>query len=187
MPRKFNVYSPIIVVVPGESFEWVLNPSEANSVTVQPVSSWPLTQNQYSVIAGTPLAASVSNSASAGSYSFTCNPAAPNVTSQQLVVAARNFVDVCSSFTLMPGDYFIWKNDTGSAVTITPDPGNPDFWPFEGQSHTISAHGHKALQIPATADTNKTYNLVVAFDGGGGCPAATQPKLIVGGSGMGGS
>ena len=180
--RKFNVYSPLIVVVPGESFEWELNPSEASSVTVQPVTSWPLTQNQYSVTAGTPVPASVSNPASAGGSSFTCTPAAPNVTSQQIIVAARNFVDVCDSFTMMPGQYFIWKNDTGSAVTISPDPANTDFWPFQGQSHSISAHGHKALQIPADAQINKSYNLVVTFDGGG-CPAATQPKLIVG-SGM---
>ena len=181
--RQFNVYSPRIVLVPNENFDWTLNPAEGSSVTVQPVSSWPLTQSQYSVTAGTPVPASVGSSAVGGSYSFTCNPPAPNVTTQQIAIAARNFVDVCSSVTLMPGDYFIWKNDTGNAVTISPDPSNPDFWPLQSQSHGIGAHGHLALQIPPDAETGKSYNLIVTFDGGGGCTADTQPKLIVG-SGM---
>jgi hypothetical protein len=185
--RQFNVYSPLIVVVPNENFDWVLNSAEASSVTVEPVSTWPLTDSSYTVNAGTPVPASVSGTAAAGSYSFTCNPPAPNVTSQQIIVAARNFVDVCSSVTLMPGDYFIWKNDTANPVTIAPDPSNPDFWPLGSQSHGVGAHGHLALQIPADAEMGKSYNLVVTFQGGGGgCPQDTQPKLIVG-SGMGGS
>jgi hypothetical protein len=178
--RQFNVFSSQIVVVPNETFDWVLNPAEAGSVTVQPVSSWPLTQSQYSVTAGTPTQANVNSSATAGSYAFNCNPPAPDVASQSIVVAARDFVDVCSSFTLMPGDFFIWKNDTANAVTIAPDPANPDFWPLGSQSHTIGAHGHLALSIPTDADRGKEYNLVITFDGGGGCTQDTQPKLIVG-------
>ena len=178
--RQFNVYSSQIVVVRNEAFDWVLNAAEASSVTVQPVSSWPLTQNQYSITAGMPTPASVSGSAAAGSYAFNCTPSAPDVRSQTIVVAALDFVDVCSSFTLMPGDFFIWKNSTGNAVTIAPDPANPDFWPLGSQSHTIAAHGHLSLSIPADADSGKEYNLVVTFDGGGGCTQNTQPKIIVG-------
>lgn len=185
--RQFNVYSSQFVVVRNETFDWVVNAAEASSVTVQPVSSWPLTQNQYAVTAGTPTSATVSSSAPAGSYAFDCTPAAPNVGSQAIVVAAVDFVDVCSTFTLMPGDFFIWKNSTANDVTIAPDPSNPDFWPLGSQSHTIAAHGHLSLLIPTDADTDKEYNLVVTFDGGGGCTQDTQPKLIVGGSGMTGS
>jgi len=86
----------------------------------------------------------------------------------------------------MPGDYFIWINDTANAVTIAPDPNNDDFWPLESQSHTIQPHGHLALQIPDDADANMEYALIVTFAGGGSCTQDTQPKLIVG-SGMGGS
>lgn len=184
--RQFNVYSPSIVVVPRENFHWVLNSAEAPSVTVQPVAggSWPLTSSQYSVTAGTPVQASVSSSATAGNYAFACSPPAPNVTSQQIIVAALDFVTVCSTFTLKPGDYFIWYNDTTSEVTIAPDPNNDDFWPLGSQSHAMGPHGHIALQIPASAEPGKEYALVVTFTGGGGCTQDTQPKLIVSGSGM---
>ncbi len=182
--RQFNVYSSQFVVVRNETFDWVVNAAEAGSVTVQPVNTWPLTQNQCSVIAGTPTSATVSNTASAGSYAFDCTPA---VRSQAIVVAAIDFVDVCSTFTLMPGDFFIWKNSTAYAVTIAPDPANPDFWPLGSQSHSIGPYGHLSLSIPADADVDKSYNLVVTFDGGGGCTQDTQPKLIVGGSGMEGA
>lgn len=178
--RQFNVYSPSFVVVPKESFDWVLDSAEGTSVTVDPVNTWPLTPTSYTVDAGTPASANVNSSAAAGSYSFTCTPPAPNVTSQQIIVAALDFVSVCSSFTLMPGDYFVWFNDTANAVTIAPDPNNQDFWPFPSQSHTIPAHGHLALQIPANADTDMEYDLVVTFDGGGGCTQDTQPKIIIG-------
>jgi hypothetical protein len=182
--RQFNVFSPFLVVVPNEAFEWVLDSAEASSVIVRPVSTWPLTESQYTVTAGTPEPASVSNSATGGIYPFACTPPAPNVTEQRLAVAARNFVDVCGSFSIMPGEYFIWRNDTVNAVTIAPDPNNDDFWPLPGQSYTIQAHGHVALQIDPEAETEKEYVLVVTFEGGGGCTEASQPKLIVGSSGL---
>jgi len=181
--RKFNVYSPVIVVVPGENFDWVLNSAEAPSVTVQPATSWPLNQNSYSVTAGTPAQATVAASATKGAYSFSCTPADPNVGSQKIVVAARQFINPCSDVSVMPGDYFIWKNENTGGVTIEPDPGNSDFWPIEGQHHYIQGGGHHAVQVLPNAGAG-SYNLVVTFDGGGGCTQATQPKLIVGGSGM---
>jgi len=181
--RKFNVYSPLVVVVPNENFNWVLNSAEAASVTVQPVNSWPLNQNSYSVTAGTPVQATVPAGAVKGTYSFSCTPSAPNIDSQQIVVAARHFIDPCSDVSVMPGDYFVWKNDNTSGVTILPDPSNPNFWPIGDQHHYIQAAGHHAVQVPSHA-TAGTYNLLVTFDGGGGCTQATQPKLIVGGSGM---
>ncbi len=184
--RKFNVYSPLIVVVPSENFEWMLNPAEAASVTVQPVNTWPLNQNSYSVTAGTPVQATVSATAVKGAYPFSCTPSAPNVTAQQIVVAARTFVNPCSDVSVMPGDYFVWKNDNTSGVTIVPDPNNRNFWPIGDQHHYIEAAGHHAVQVPANAAAG-SYDLVVTFDGGGGCTQDTQPKLIVGGSGMAGS
>jgi hypothetical protein len=86
----------------------------------------------------------------------------------------------------MPGEYFVWKNATTSAVTIAPDPGNSNFWPIGDQHHVIEANGHHAVQIPANAKPNP-YNLSVSYADGGGCTQATQPKLIVGGSGLAGS
>ena len=71
-------------------------------------------------------------------------------------------------------------------MTIVPDPDNRNFWPIGDQHHYIEASGHHAVQIPANAKQNR-YDLVVTFDGGGGCNQDTQPKLIVGGSGMAGS
>jgi hypothetical protein len=184
--RKFNVYSPLVVVVPNENFDWVLNSAEAASVTVQPVNNWPLSQNSYSVTAGTPVQATVSATAVKGTCFFSCTPAAPNVATQQIVVAALHFVNPCSDVSVMPGDYFVWKNDNASGVTIVPDPNNPNFWPIGDQHHYIEAAGHHAVQVPANAAAG-SYTLLVTFDGGGGCTAATQPKIIVGGSGVAGS
>ncbi len=185
--RKFNVYSPLIVVVPNETFEWVLNSAEGNSVSIAPSGgSWPLTPSNPTVNAGTPVQVTVASGANPGSYTFTCTPPAPNVTTQQLIVAALEFVDPCSDINVMAGEYFVWKNATNGAVTIVPDPGNPNFWPIGDQHHVIEANGHHAVQIPANAKPNP-YNLLVTYDGGGGCDQDTQPKLIVGGSGMAGS
>jgi hypothetical protein len=181
--RKFNVYSPVVVVVPNENFEWVLNSAEAPSVTVQPVSSWPLNQNSYPVTAGTPVQATVAAGAAKGTYSFSCTPPAPNVGSQQIVIAARHFIDPCSDVSVMPGDYFVWKNSGTDGVTIVPDPANPNFWPIGDQHHYIKGGGHHAVQVPANAAAG-SYSLLLTFDGGGGCAQDTQPKLIVGSGGL---
>jgi hypothetical protein len=178
--RQFNVYSPLVVVVPGEPFNWVCNSAEGTQVTVESEDGWPLNQDPYTVTSGTPAPATVNSGAAAGSYGFSCNPTAPNVQSQALVVAALDFVSPCSDVTVMPSEYFIWVNDTDQALTIEPDPGNEDFWPFDSQSHAVVAHGYLAVQIPPDAETGKTYNLIVTYEGGGGCTQATQPKLIVG-------
>jgi hypothetical protein len=184
--RQFNVYSPVIVVVPNETFEWVLNPSESNQLTVQS-SNWPLPAQQYTVTAGTALQVTVPSNATAGSYQFSCTPnPAPNVTSQQFIVAALEFINPCNDVdSIAPGQYFVWKNsDASRAVTIVPDPSNPDFWPIGDQHHVIEAGGHHVVQIPANATPDRSYNLQISYEGGGACAEATQPKIIVSGSGL---
>lgn len=181
--RKFNVYSPLVVLYPNETFEWLVNAAEAPSVTVEPVTTWPLTAGQYNVTAGTPSQA-IAGSQSNIEAQFTCTPPPKNVTTQTIVVAAREMIHVCNDVNVLPGEYFIWKNDTANSVNIAPDGANTDFWPLPGQDHDVPANGWLALQVPATAETDKSYLLVLTFEGGGACAQNTQPKLIVGGSGL---
>lgn len=182
--RKFNVYSPLIVVYPGETFEWELAAGEAPSVVVSPTSSWPLTAPSYTVTAGTPLQATVQGTLDVpGEFTFQCDPSAPNVTTQTIALTAAGEFDVCGDVSVNPGNYFIWKNNTAGDVTITPDT-DDGFWPLPSQSHVVQAGNAKAVLLPGTADKNKEYPLTLTFATGDGCPQATQPKIIVGGSGV---
>jgi hypothetical protein len=177
--RKFNVFSPLVVVAPNETFEWVLMEAEGTSVTMEPVTTWPLTAGEYIVEAGTPLAATAANQPNVEA-AFTCEPLPNNVTSQKIVVASQGLIDVCQNVNVMPGDYFIWKNDTAKTVSIVPDGGNTNFWPLSSQDHEVPPNGWSAVQIPSTATLDQSYTLVVTFEGGAGCPQLAQPKIIVG-------
>jgi hypothetical protein len=178
--RQFNVFSELVVPYPGETFEWVMNPAEGSTVTLSPSNgSWPLANPSYTVNAGTPTSATASGEANSQG-DFQCSPAAPGVTTQKIIVAAQAPIPVCEDVVVVAGDYFIWQNDTANAVSITPDPGNSNFWPLPSQEHEVPANGHLALQIPTDAEEAE-YTLVVTSEGGGAvCPEAAQPKIIVG-------
>jgi hypothetical protein len=180
--RSFNVFSEMIVPYPGETFNWVANAAEVPSGSTITVSSsdWPLTESSYTVTPGTPTQATANNEPNAEG-TFECSPAAPDVTTQNIVIAAVAPVDVCDDVAVIPGDYFIWQNDTSETVIITPDPGNENYWPLPGEQHEVPPSGYLTLQIPTNAAPGQSYDLVVATAGGGAaCPQAGQPKIIVG-------
>jgi len=184
--HQFNVFSELVVTHPTETFEWVVNqselPSGSTSVTVSPTgSSWPLSASSYTVVPGTPTPATVNGSGQAG---FQCNPAAPNVSTQTIIVTRHAPFGMCDDVSVDRGDYFIWKNDTANAVVIEPDPANSDFWPLPSQSYTVQPHTRVHAQIPADAVRGKSYSLLVQTESGSGvCPQNTQPKLSVGNTG----
>ena len=55
--RQFNVFSPLVVLSPGETFTWIMNKAQGASVTVQPSSgtSWPLEKSSYTAVSYTHL------------------------------------------------------------------------------------------------------------------------------------
>jgi hypothetical protein len=181
--RQFNAYSEQIVLAPNETFEWVVNANQvtppATSVTVSS-DDWPLPDPSYEVIPGTPTQATANNTPNE-SGAFECSPPGANVSSHTIIIAAQNFVPVCTGVTADPGDYFIWQNGNAKPVLIISDPSNKDFWPLSGQGHVVGANGTTAVQIPEDADPYPDgYVLKVTMEGSLICPQAAQPKLIVG-------
>lgn len=181
--RQFNVFSEKIVTHPGETFEWIVNqaelPSGSTSVTVEPTgSTWPLSAPSYVVVPGTPLEATVNGQARTQA-GFQCNPPAPDVSAQTVIVASNTPFDVCDEVNVMPGDYFFWKNDSSEPATVKPSTGNTAFWPLPDQSYTVAANGVLHLQVPTDADDGSYTLLVETESGGDRCPQLGQPKIVV--------
>jgi len=180
--RQFNVFSELVVPYPGETFLWVVNaaeiPSGSTSITVSPVTDWPLTETSYVVVPG-PGTQATADTDPGDEATFACTPAAPNVTTQTIALAAQVPVSICSDVTVSAGEYFIWENTTSGTVTITPDDSNKGYWPLPGDQHQVPANGSLPLLVPEDA-INGNYVLVVATESGGAaCPQAAQPKIIV--------
>jgi hypothetical protein len=184
--RSFNVFSERIVVWPGESFRFVVNPNEIGSgegvdVTISGVSLTPA--GPYNVTPTGPVTVTAPAAAAQGTIS--CNPADPGVATQNIVVATLK-ADVCDDVQIDPGDYFIWENKQESPVLITAATGNENFWPLPDEEHEVPANGWLPLQIPTDATVNDEENpacelrLIVNGKDFICNPRGTQPKLIVG-------
>jgi hypothetical protein len=176
--RQFNVFSEIVVPYPGETFEWVVNAAEipsGNSVTVSS-SDWPLALPSYTVAPGQGTSATAKGSGSAST--FACSPAATNVSTQNIVLASQAPISICSNVNVLPGDYFIWENNTPKPVLIAPDTNNSNFWPLESGQHEVPPNGWLAVMVPTEAEDGE-YALTVSTEGAGVCPQAGQPKIII--------
>jgi hypothetical protein len=181
--RSFNVFSELVVVWPGEQFNWVVNQDELGSgtsaqVTVSP-SSLLTPVGPYIVTPATPVSATAS--ATPGQGTITCNPVAPGIATQTIIVAAVK-ADICGDVSVDPGDHFIWENKQTSPVLVSPDPTNDAFWPLPDQEHWVPANGWLVAQIPADAKSGMSYTLQLTMNGKAfSCsPMAAQPKIIVG-------
>jgi hypothetical protein len=181
--RSFNVFSELVVLWPNEQFSWVVNQNELGSgssvqVTVSP-SDLLTPAGPYTVTPTTPVSATASGTAEQGT--ITCNPPAPDVTTQTIIIAAVK-ADICGDVSVNPGDHFIWENTQKSPVLVSPDPTNDDFWPLPDQEHWVPANGWLVAQVADTAMPNMSYVLQLSMNGQPfNCnPMGTQPKLIVG-------
>jgi hypothetical protein len=174
-PRQFNVFSELVVPYPGETFLWVVNAAEipsGNSVTVSS-SDWPLTLPSYTVTPGPGTSATAEGS---GSGTFECDPTAPNVSEQTIVLASQPPISFCTDVEVLPGDYFIWENNTAKPVLIAPSGEN--WWPLDGEQHEVPPNGWLTLLVPTVAEDGE-YSLNVTAEGAGVCPEAGQPKIII--------
>jgi hypothetical protein len=181
--RQFNVFSAEVVTYPGETFQWVLGNDAASSqgVTVQPTGSWPLDQSSYNVSpASNTASATVSAGAEPGESDFTCNPPAPTVTTQKLIVAAQNIVELCTDVVVDQGDHFIWQNLTSQTVTITADPGNTNDWPLDQDQYVVAPNQWVSVKVPEDALEDSYTLLITNADGSSPCQMmGTQPKIVV--------
>ncbi|HTV15028.1 MAG TPA: hypothetical protein VME68_09945 [Acidobacteriaceae bacterium] len=183
MTRSINVFTPVVVVAQGETFNWVVQPAEIPpgdaSVNVES-GSWPLPDDEYIVSPTSAQSVTVPTSADPGTYTFECDPPDPNVTSQTLVVIAQLAGDPCQGATVQPGGYFIWVNEDPESAFISPDPGNTNFWPLPDDQYEVPPNDWLVLKVADNAQPGE-YNLVVTKPHGRGrCPQAGQPKIIVG-------
>jgi hypothetical protein len=183
--RSFNVFSELVVVWPGEQFNWAVNQDELGSgtsaqVTVSP-SSLLTPVGPYNVTPTTPVSATASGTPGQGT--ITCIPVAPGVAKQTIVVAVVK-ADICGDVSVDPGDHFIWENKQTSPVLVSPDPTNDAFWPLPDQEHWVPANGWLVAQIPADAKSEMSYTLQLTMNGKAfSCsPMGTQPRIIVGSS-----
>ena len=183
--RSFNVFSERIVVWPGESFQLVVHHDETGSgvaveVTISGVSLTP--PGPYSVTPTVPV--TVTAPATAAQGTITCDPPAPAVATQNIVVAMLK-AGVCDDVEVTPGAYFIWENTQVNPVVIRAAPGNENFWPLPDEEHEVPAKGWLPLQIPTDAIVNDDENLAcelkLTLNGKDFIcnPRGTQPKIII--------
>jgi hypothetical protein len=179
--RQFNVYSALVVPIPNEIFEWVAGENEG-TVVVSPVpdTTWPLTSSSYTVPGGGGFPATA-NGVAGAEGTFVCDPVAPDVTTQTIVIASQGFISFCSDVNVNAGDYFVWENTTSSPIVVAPDPDNPNWWPLEADEHTVPPNGYLTVLVPEEAEDGN-YPLSVTIEGAGtACPdLANQPVIKVG-------
>lgn len=169
--RKFDVFSSYVVVQPGETIQWICE-SQVPSATVQS-GSWALTKPSYSGITPTtPQQAQVSSSAAAGNTApFSSTPQGPNPT-QQVIVAGWAGA-VCSSPSVLAGQYIYWANDTGTSYTIQPQNSTAP-WPFQSRLIRVLPNSVTVLPtLPGATATDYPEVVVPA------CPNNTNPVIKI--------
>ncbi|HEX4008269.1 MAG TPA: hypothetical protein VHX60_18990 [Acidobacteriaceae bacterium] len=180
MQRQFNVFSPVIVVYEGESFDWVVNPAElgtASAITVLPAEgTWPLDKPSYTVTPGTPVKAKVIGNVGAD---FMCDPPALNVTTQKIITTPCAADGPCNGAVVAPGNYFIWLNETADTLMAEPDPANSNYWPLPQPKYAVPPKSWIAVEVPAYASAG-SYPVIIANKlGAPQCPQLGQPVIIV--------
>jgi hypothetical protein len=189
--RTFNIFSEKVVVYAGETFDWTVS---SDAVAPNDISlgsqTWTLDPDSFTFESGGPLTQSATVEAPAeapDSYIFACNPPAPNIVSQSLVIARQYVTNLCNDVFVMPGDHFIWHNLASQGVSIAPAEGQAEFWPFSEESFDLAPGHWVAVHVPDGATEAECTLEITYADGTTPCDVlATQPKLNVGG-GVGGS
>jgi hypothetical protein len=176
--RQFNVFSPLVVLFPGETFQWIMNKAEGPSVTVQPSpgTSWPLDKPSYVVAPNAPATAKVIGGTNA---TFACTPPANNVTTQKIILTARVAGPACDGASVEPGGYFIMLNESAETLMIAPDPANANYWPLPQPRYAVPPNSWIAVAVPSDA-ANGSYPVTVTDKlGVPQCPQQGQPIIIV--------
>lgn len=176
--RQFNVFSPLVVLSPGETFTWIMNKAQGASVTVQPSSgtSWPLEKSSYTVTPAASASAKVTGNTAA---TFTCTPPAKNVTTQKIIMTTKVAGPACDGASAAPGGYFIMLNESAETLIIAPDPANANYWPLPQPKYALPPNSWIAVAIPSDA-ANGTYPVTVTDKlGTPQCPQQGQPVIIV--------
>jgi hypothetical protein len=186
MTRNINVFTPVVVVAQNETFNWVVEPAELppneSSIDVES-DDWPLPNDEYEVSPNTPVSVTVPAKADPGSYSFDCDPNAPNAHEQTLVVIKHLGGDPCGGATVAPGGYFIWINDTNGPAIIKPNPNNPSYWPLPDDQYEVPPNDWLVLQVPDNVEPGDYPIDVTDGKGGARCTLMGQPIIIVSGDG----
>ena len=183
--RQFNVFSPLVVLFPGETFQWIMNKAEGPSVTVQPSpgTSWPLDKPSYVVAPNAPATAKVIGGTNA---TFACTPPANNVTTQKIILTARVAGPACDGASVEPGGYFIMLNESAETLMIAPDPANANYWPLPQPRYAVPPNSWIAVAVPSDA-ANGSYPVTVTDKlGVPQCPQQGQPIIIVQSNGAAG-
>jgi hypothetical protein len=187
MTRQFNVFSPIIVVYEGETFQWVVTQAElgkASSITVEPADDdWPLDQPSYTVTPLAPATAKVTGNVGAD---FECDPPANNVAEQKIITTATPAGPACNGVTVAPGNYFIWLNEEADTVIIRPSAANANYWPLPQPHYAVPPNSWIAVAIPADAAEGSYPVTVTDKAGQPQCLQLGQPIIIVQSDGAGG-
>lgn len=191
MQRAFNVYSPTIITYAGEQFVWTVNKAELGTASSIYVSStdpkWPLTPKTFEVTPGSNNLATVSSTAAGTQATFTCFPAALNVSPQTIYVAERCSGSPCNGATVRPGGHIIWTNESDDVLIVTPSSSNPDYWPLAAPAYAIPPNSWLTLEVDSGALLGKEYSIVVTTPSGVvPCDTSGQPIIIVqsGGGGV---
>lgn len=184
MIRSFDVYTPRIVVYPGETFHWTVTDAESTGgVVITPVNQWPLNADSYKVSATAPAAATVQQGTAGQEVLFTCQPPAGNVMQQTMIVAQQCAGNPCNGAIVEPGGQLIWTNDTDDAIIVRPSPGNPEYWPLPDPEYAVPPQGWLVLDIPVDAVVNKSYGLVISTLGpepkANACPGLRGEPVII--------
>ncbi|HEY1938588.1 MAG TPA: hypothetical protein VGJ33_11690 [Candidatus Angelobacter sp.] len=176
-PKKFDVYSPTVVVYEGETFDWNISGQDGQSgVSVTKYSpTWPFTETSFGVALGPGTPATVLPN-TAGQYQFECTPAAPT-TPQNLIVA--KVYNECRDPQAAQGGYFAWQNTQNGAIVVNPDP--TQTWPLvENAPVVIHPNTTKIVQVsPSATVGDHGIGVTIQQGGRGACAQAGTPKIIV--------
>lgn len=180
MTRQFNVFSPIIVVFEGETFQWTVNGAELGKspqIVVKPsAGSWPLDKPSYTVTPTAPATAKVTGNIGTG---FICDPPANNVGTQKIITTPKPAGPACDGTVVAPGNYFIWLNETAETLMVAADVTNPNYWPLPQPRYAVPPHSWIAVAVPADAVEGSYPVSVTDKTGKPQCPQQGQPIIIV--------
>jgi hypothetical protein len=172
---NFDVYSPLVVVYAGETFDWTISGQDGQSgVAVTPTTIWPFVETSFGVSRGNGTPATVLDMP--GEYQFQCTPAAPT-TPQNMIVA--KVYNPCHDPQVPEGGYFAWQNTQNGAIVVKAASGQT--WPLvQSAPLVIPPNSTVIVQVSPTATVGDHGIGVTMQQGGSGvCPQAGTPKIIV--------
>jgi hypothetical protein len=172
---NIDVYSPLVVVYAGETFDWTISGQDGQSgVAVTPTTIWPFVETSFGVSRGNGTPATVLDMP--GEYQFQCTPAAP--TTPQNMIVAKVYTP-CQNPQVPKGGYFAWQNTQNGAIVVKAS--SNQTWPLvQSVPVVIQPNQTVIVQVSPTA-TVGDHGIEVTMQQGGSavCAQLTTPKIIV--------